>query len=73
MNSSTKFFRLCVRSFPSHGARDAETEDDNRDLENRFGTKAYAAEELVAELGAAFQCAHLNIRGELKHSEYTAN
>ena len=26
----------------------------NRDLKNRFGTKAYAAEELVAELGAAF-------------------
>jgi len=45
----------------------------NRDLKNRFGTKAYAAEELIAELGAAFLCAHLNIQGELKHSEYIAN
>lgn len=45
----------------------------NRDLKNRFGTKAYAAEELVAELSAAFLCAHLGIKGELKHSEYIAN
>ena len=32
-----------------------------RDLKNRFGTAAYAAEELVAELGAAITCAHLTI------------
>ncbi len=44
----------------------------DRDLNNRFGTKAYAAEELVAELGAAFLCAHLGIQGELKHAEYIA-
>jgi antirestriction protein ArdC len=44
----------------------------DRDLDNRFGTKAYAAEELIAELGAAFLCAHLGIKGELKHSEYIA-
>ena len=30
----------------------------DRQLNNRFGTKAYAAEELVAELSAAFLCAH---------------
>lgn len=45
----------------------------NRDLKNRFGTKAYAAEELVAELSAAFLCAHLGITGELRHAEYIAN
>jgi antirestriction protein ArdC len=45
----------------------------NRDLKNRFGTKAYAAEELVAELSAAFSCAHLGITGELRHAEYIAN
>ena len=33
----------------------------NRSLRNRFGTEAYAAEELVAELGAAFLCAELGI------------
>ena len=42
----------------------------NRDLKNRFGTKAYAAEELIAELTAAFLCAHLDIKGELRHAGY---
>lgn len=45
----------------------------DRNLDTRFGTQAYAAEELVAELGAAFLCAHLGIKGELKHSEYIGN
>lgn len=44
-----------------------------RDLKNRFGTKAYAAEELVAELGSAFLCAHLGITGELRHAGYVAD
>ncbi|MCC3246426.1 ssDNA-binding domain-containing protein [Methylocystis sp. WRRC1] len=44
-----------------------------RDLANRFGTKAYAAEELVAELGAAFLCAHLGVEGRLRHDEYIAS
>lgn len=42
----------------------------DRDLANRFGTRAYAAEELVAELTAAFLCAHLSIQGELRHAGY---
>lgn len=33
----------------------------NRDLSGRFGTSAYAIEELVAELGAAFLCADLGV------------
>ncbi len=45
----------------------------NRDLRNRFGTRAYAAEELVAELGAAFLCAHLGVQGELRHAGYIGN
>jgi len=45
----------------------------NRDLSGRFGTHSYAAEELVAELGAAFLCAHLGIKGQLQHSEYISN
>jgi len=32
-----------------------------RDLTGRFGSDGYAAEELVAELSAAFTCAHLGI------------
>jgi len=31
------------------------------------------AEELVAELGAAFLCAHLGVQGQLRHAEYLAN
>ncbi len=42
----------------------------NRVFGKRFGDKAYAAEELVAELTAAFLCAHLGITGELRHSGY---
>jgi len=37
---------------------------------NRFGSEAYAFEELVAELGAAFLCAELGITGKLQHTEY---
>jgi len=41
----------------------------------RFGDEAYAMEELVAELGAAFQCAHLGITSEprLDHAQYINN
>lgn len=42
----------------------------NRDLMSRFHEKAYAFEELVAELGAAMTCAYLEVRGELRHASY---
>jgi antirestriction protein ArdC len=42
-------------------------------LRNRFGEAAYAAEELIAELGAAFLCAHCGIDGELRHAGYIAS
>ncbi len=42
----------------------------DRDLKGRFGTDAYAAEELVAELGAAFLCGDYQIEGKLQHDEY---
>ena len=47
----------------------------NRDNHNRFGTEAYAAEELVAEIGAAFACATLHITPELRddHVQYVAS
>lgn len=41
-----------------------------RSLKNRFGEKEYAAEELVAELGAAFQCAEFGFDGETQSAEY---
>lgn len=41
-----------------------------RDLTGRFGDAAYAAEELIAEMGAAYLCAHCRIDGELRHAGY---
>jgi antirestriction protein ArdC len=41
-----------------------------RELTTRFGTEAYAAEELVAELTSAFLCAELGVQGELRHAGY---
>jgi len=45
----------------------------NRDLGGRFGTRSYAAEELVAEMGAAFLCSFLQINAELRHASYIAS
>lgn len=42
----------------------------DRDLSGRFGNARYAAEELVAEMGAAFLCADHAIAGELRHAGY---
>jgi antirestriction protein ArdC len=42
----------------------------DRDLRLRFGERAYAAEELVAELCAAFLCAEFSIDGDLRHAGY---
>ncbi|MDR3440600.1 zincin-like metallopeptidase domain-containing protein [Telmatospirillum sp.] len=46
-----------------------------RDFKGRFGSEAYAAEELVAELGAAFLCADLGLASEPRpdHAAYVAN
>jgi antirestriction protein ArdC len=40
----------------------------NRDFKNRFGSEAYAFEELVAELGSAFLSANLNVKPLLQHN-----
>lgn len=46
----------------------------DRDLSGRFGTRAYAAEELVAELTAAYMCAEYGINSALEHhASYIAN
>jgi antirestriction protein ArdC len=44
-----------------------------RDLRHRFGEKAYAAEELIAELCSAFLCAEFSIDGDLRHAGYIEN
>jgi antirestriction protein ArdC len=42
----------------------------DRNLKGKFGNPAYAFEELVAEMGAAFLCADYGIQGELRHAGY---
>jgi antirestriction protein ArdC len=42
----------------------------HKSLRSRFGEKAYAAEELIAELCAAFLCAEFSLDGELRHAGY---
>jgi antirestriction protein ArdC len=44
-----------------------------RDLKNRFGSRHYAAEELVAELGAAFLSADFGFDGDVRNAGYIAS
>lgn len=44
-----------------------------RKLGRRFGDEAYAMEELIAELGAAFLSAHCHLDGRLQHASYIAS
>src|SRR5205823_14311093 len=44
----------------------------NRDLKNRFGSRHYSAEELVAELGAAFLSAEFGFDGDVRNAGYIA-
>ena len=43
-----------------------------RDLKNRFGSRDYAAEELIAEMGAAFLCAEFGFDGDLRQAGYVS-
>lgn len=51
----------------------AESRLDRNLSKGRFGNPAYAFEELVAEMGAAFICASHGIQGELRHAGYIGN
>ena len=44
----------------------------DRDLRNQFGSCDYAAEELIAELGAAFLCAEFGFDGDVRNAGYLA-
>lgn len=41
-----------------------------RDLKSRFGSEAYAREELIAELTSAFLCAEFGIVPKVRHTDY---
>jgi antirestriction protein ArdC len=42
----------------------------DRNLTNRFGARNYAAEELIAELGAALLCAEFGFDGDVRNAGY---
>lgn len=44
-----------------------------RNITNTFGSKDYAREELVAEMGSAFLCAALGIEPTVRHADYLAS
>jgi antirestriction protein ArdC len=45
----------------------------DRDLKNRFGSRAYAAEELVAELSAAFLPAEFGFDGDVRSAGHISS
>ncbi|GLI97999.1 hypothetical protein Sbs19_18170 [Sphingobium sp. BS19] len=45
----------------------------DRKLVTQFGTKDYAREELIAEMGSAFLCAALGIVPTVRHADYIAS
>jgi antirestriction protein ArdC len=65
--SATKFY---ATAFHELGHWTGHKSRLDRDLRHRFGERAYAAEELVAELCAAFLCAEFSLDGELRHAGY---
>jgi len=63
----TDWFRTVLHElghFSGHSSR------LNRDFSGRYGSEAYAREELVAELCSAFLCAELGVVPTVRHADY---
>ncbi|MGF7151937.1 antirestriction protein ArdC [Sphingomonas zeicaulis] len=63
------YYRTCLHElthWTGHASRLA------RDFSGGFGSKLYAREELVAEMGSAFLCAALGIVPTVRHTDYLA-
>src|SRR5205814_10724689 len=61
------FYNVAFHEWTAHKSR------LDRDLKNRFGSRQYAAEELIADLGAAFLCAEFDFDGDVRNAGYIAN
>ncbi|HEU4961968.1 MAG TPA: zincin-like metallopeptidase domain-containing protein [Sphingomonas sp.] len=64
------YYRTCLHEL-THATGHRSRLD--RDLTNPFGSKDYAREELVAEMGSAFLCAALGITPTVRHADYLAS
>ena len=61
------YYRTCLHEL-THATGHAKRL--GRNLRNPFGSKDYAREELVAEMGSAFMCAALGIVPTVRHADY---
>ncbi|MCW2406073.1 antirestriction protein ArdC [Sphingobium sp. B1D7B] len=61
------YYRTCLHEL-THATGHANRL--GRNLVNAFGSKDYAREELVAEMGSAFLCAALGISPTVRHADY---
>lgn len=61
------YYRTCLHEL-THATGHAKRL--GRDLTNGFGSKDYAREELIAEMGSAFLCAALGITPTVRHADY---
>ena len=61
------YYRTCLHEL-THATGHAKRL--GRDLTNSFGSKDYAREELLAEMGSAFLCAALGIVPTARHADY---
>ncbi|TPG20990.1 DUF1738 domain-containing protein [Sphingomonas koreensis] len=64
------YYRTCLHEL-THATGHASRL--GRDLTNSFGSKDYAREELIAEMGSAFLCAALGIVPTVRHADYLAS
>jgi antirestriction protein ArdC len=64
------YYRTCLHEL-THATGHASRV--GRSLTSAFGTKDYAREELVAEMGSAFLCAALGIVPTVRHADYLAS
>lgn len=64
------YYRTCLHEL-THATGHPDRLD--RKLVNSFGSKDYAREELVAEMGSAFLCASLGIVPTVRHADYLAS
>lgn len=64
------YYRTCLHEL-THATGHPDRLD--RKLVNSFGSKDYAREELVAEMGSAFLCASLGIVPTVRHADYIAS
>jgi antirestriction protein ArdC len=64
------YYRTCLHELTHATGHRARLD---RKLTTGFGTKDYAREELVAEMGSAFLCAALGIVPTVRHADYLAS